>query len=210
MALPAVRPLSLAMYAVPLVVPAVRRGLGAIFRRYKNDLPVKPATPDELLKNAYPERDVLGNNLLAHILGAVGLSVALVVAAEKEALLRGEDAVTTGLRAVAAGLLADGVAHCAEASATGEVDGNMRRTHKFMAVPLTAAVACTNYYMNGKFIETVFAADRQGWWMLVPRLLMSKYFVVPVFGFQVLVAGYDIVKGLRKPAKKTGDARKEE
>ena len=212
MAAALLRPLSIAaLYAAPLVAPAVRRGLGAIFRRYKNDLPIKPATPSELLKNEYPERDILGNNLLAHILGALGLSVAMVIAAEKEMALRGADAVTLGLRAVAAGLMSDSIAHCVEADMTGKPEGNMRRTHMLSALPLTVGTLAANYMMNGTVVETVFAANRTGWWMFVPRLLLSKYFVIPVFGFQAAVAVYDIAKSFRKPAgKKAGTENKEE
>ena len=77
---------------LPLAIPRNRRGLRRIRSKYADVAPVKPVTNADSFKGEFPERDVTGNSLMAHVGIMWAIVNRLLAAAAKIAKEQGDDA----------------------------------------------------------------------------------------------------------------------
>ena len=140
---------------LPLAIPRNRRGLRRIRSKYADVAPVKPVTNADSFRGEFPERDVTGNSLMAHI-GIVWAVVnRLLAAAAKIAKEQGDDAPEVlGLTMWALAFLLDQCTHLHIAGdETNEraADGNvMQRGHHNGIFPLAALAAGGGVVMGEK------------------------------------------------------------
>ena len=178
---------------LPLAIPRNRRGLRRIRSKYADVAPVKPVTNADSFRGEFPERDVTGNSLMAHI-GIVWAVVnRLLAAAAKIAKEQGDDAPEVlGLTMWALAFLLDQHTHLHIAGdETNEraADGNvMQRGHHNGIFPLAALCAGGCVVMGEKIPLWCENIPDHGFDTLGARVILNKAFIGPVFVWQTLHA----------------------
>ena len=178
---------------LPLAIPRNRRGLRRIRSKYADVAPVKPVTNADSFRGEFPERDVTGNSLMAHI-GIVWAVVnRLLAAAAKIAKEQGDDAPEVlGLTMWALAFLLDQHTHLHIAGdETNEraADGNvMQRGHHNGIFPLAALCAGGGVVMGEKIPLWCENIPDHGFDTLGARVILNKAFIGPVFVWQTLHA----------------------
>ena len=154
---------------------------------------MKPVTNADSFRGEFPERDVTGNSLMAHI-GIVWAVVnRLLAAAAKIAKEQGDDAPEVlGLTMWALAFLLDQHTHLHIAGdETNEraADGNvMQRGHHNGIFPLAALCAGGGVVMGEKIPLWCENIPDHGFDTLGARVILNKAFIGPVFVWQTLHA----------------------
>jgi hypothetical protein len=207
--------LPIAPYVVPLLplaLPRNRVGLRRIRAKYADVAPVVPVTTKEPFKGEFPERDVLGNSLLAHVAIVWGIVNRLLAAAKKIAEEKGDDAPEAlGLTLWALAFLSDQFAHLYIAGdATNEraADENvMQRGHKMGFFAFWGLALSGGAVMGEKVPLWCEAIPDHGFATLGARVLLNKAMITPVAVWQTLhafgVFGGEGFGGAEKTTKTT-------
>tara|TARA_B100000683_G_scaffold231206_1_gene232585 strand:+ start:197 stop:1114 length:918 start_codon:yes stop_codon:yes gene_type:complete len=178
---------------LPLAIPRNRRGLRRIRSKYADVAPVKPVTNADSFKGEFPERDVTGNSLMAHVGIVWAIVNRLLAAAAKIAKEQGDDAPEVlGLTMWALAFLLDQCTHLHIAGdETNEraADGNvMQRGHHNGIFPLAALAAGGGVVMGEKIPLWCENITDHGFDTLGARVFLNKAFIAPVFFWQILHA----------------------
>ena len=178
---------------LPLAIPRNRRGLRRIRSKYADVAPVKPVTNADSFKGEFPERDVTGNSLMAHVGIVWAIVNRLLAAAAKIAKEQGDDAPEVlGLTMWALAFLLDQCTHLHIAGdETNEraADGNvMQRGHHNGIFPLAALAAGGGVVMGEKIPLWCENIPDHGFDTLGARVILNKAFIAPVFFWQTLHA----------------------
>ena len=178
---------------LPLAIPRNRRGLRRIRSKYADVAPVKPVTNADSFKGEFPERDVTGNSLMAHVGIVWAIVNRLLAAAAKIAKEQGDDAPEVlGLTMWALAFLLDQCTHLHIAGdETNEraADGNvMQRGHHNGIFPLAALAAGGGIVMGEKIPLWCENIPDHGFDTLGARVILNKAFIGPVFFWQTLHA----------------------
>ena len=178
---------------LPLAIPRNRRGLRRIRSKYADVAPVKPVTNADSFKGEFPERDVTGNSLMAHVGIVWAIVNRLLAAAAKIAKEQGDDAPEVlGLTMWALAFLLDQCTHLHIAGdETNEraADGNvMQRGHHNGIFPLAALGAGGGVVMGEKIPLWCENIPDHGFDTLGARVILNKAFIAPVFFWQTLHA----------------------
>ena len=188
--------LPMAPYVVPflpLALPRNRVGLRRIRAKYADVAPVVPVTTKAPFKGEFPERDVMGNSLLAHVAIVWGIVNRLLAAAAKIAEEKGDDAPEAlGLTLWALAFLTDQFVHLYIAGdATNEraADENvMQRGHKMGLFAFTALATSGGVVMGEKVPLWCEAIPDHGFATLGARVLLNKALIAPLAVWQTLHA----------------------
>ena len=130
---------------LPLAVPRLRTGFKRIVKKYNPSevAPNKPVTNPEPFKGVFPERDVLGNSLLQHLVATGMICGSLLMAALKIAKEKPDSPYALGLTFSAAAFAVDLIPHLWLAGDDKDekaADGNLMQKGHELSQPFFAAL----------------------------------------------------------------------
>jgi hypothetical protein len=181
-----------------VLLPRLRRGLFALFGKYKNVPAIAPMTSFEPLQGAFPERDAAGNSGVAHTVAGLLSGHAILNAAFHEPA--GD--LRTGLALLSTTFIVDSITHQYIAGGPGKAEGNIiQRGHALMGIPVQLVGSYALHLMGGTFGLIPPLLPVGSWWMLLPRVILNKYLLVPV-SISNLMHGLGLF-GIKKKKKPT-------